>query len=206
MDRSARFSIAFPVLALLCLAAPALSAQTAPAPETAATATPEPKKRSRPVSSELAATLAAGMPKYAPPKPVEPKPEVDEEDLPDLRDADKPRNKIIRLPEYVVREKKPPVFRERDLLGEEGRAELAKRRYAGLGLGLTDGPGLNQGVARYMMQEAARTEDMAAFSELTQTAAATDPEAAKYYKKIGQETYLRSSERVTGDDAWSNGR
>lgn len=86
----------------------------------------EPAKRSRSISPEVAAALAAGMPKYDPPKPVAPK---DEEDLPDMRDVDKPRNQIIRLPDYVVREKRPPVFRERDINTTKGLSAIAMKRY-----------------------------------------------------------------------------
>jgi len=88
--------------------------------------TAESSKRSRSISPEVAAALAAGMPKYDPPKPVAPK---DEEDLPDMRDVDKPRNQIIRLPDYVVREKRPPVFRERDINTTKGLSALAMKRY-----------------------------------------------------------------------------
>lgn len=109
-----------PALALLGLTAAGLVAQTESAGGT------EGPKRGRVVSEGVAAALAAGMPKYDPPKPVEPK---NEEDLPDLREIDKPRNQIIRLPDYVVREKRPPVFRERDINTAKGLAALAKKRY-----------------------------------------------------------------------------
>lgn len=200
MAQHVRFRLVLPVLALLCLTGPVLPAQTA-TPEPAATEKTDTPKRARPVSNEVAAALAAVMPKYDPPKPVEPKSEAE---LADLRETDKPRNGIVRLPEYVVREKKPPVFRERDLLGEEGRAELAKRKYAGLGLSLL--PGMNKDVARYMMQEEDRQIDMASFADLARTGSTGDAETRKYYKKLGQETYLRSNEQVTGNDLWSNGR
>ncbi len=195
-----RVLLGLSALALLCLTTLTLSAQST-APEPATGEKPVPPKRVRPVSNEVAAALAATMPKYDPPKPVEAK---TDEDAPDLRETDKPRNGIIRLPEYVVREKKPPVFRERDLLGEEGRADLAKRKYAGLGLSPL--PGMNKGVARYMLQEDDRQVDMASFADLARTAGAGDAATMKYYKKLGQETYLRSNERVTGNDVWSNGR
>ncbi len=107
-------------LALLGLTASGLAAQSGTAGDQ------EGSKRGRVVSEGVAAALAAGMPKYNPPKPVEPK---SEEDLPDLREIDKPRNQIIRLPDYVVREKRPPVFRERDINTARGLAALAKKRY-----------------------------------------------------------------------------
>jgi hypothetical protein len=96
---------------------PAQSATTTPA------ATP---RRTRAVSAAVAAALAAEMPKYAPPKPAAPEAE---EDLTDQRDIDKPRNQIIRLPDYVVREKRPPVFRSRDINTTKGLGELALKRY-----------------------------------------------------------------------------
>ena len=108
------------ILALFSLPVIGLPAQTgdgAPA---------ETSKRSRSISPEVAAALAAGMPKYDPPKPVAPQ---DEEDLPDMRDIDKPRNQIIRLPDYVVREKRPPVFRERDINTTKGLSAIAMKRY-----------------------------------------------------------------------------
>lgn len=107
-------------LALLGLTASDLAAQTENASDK------EGSKRGRVVSEGVAAALAAGMPKYDPPKPAAP---VNEEDLPDLREVDKPRNQIIRLPDYVVREKRPPVFRERDINTTKGLAALAKKRY-----------------------------------------------------------------------------
>lgn len=108
-------------LALLGLMAAPVGAQ-APAANEAK----EAPKRGRVVSEGVAAALAAGMPKYSPPKPDA---VVNEEDLPDMRDIDKPRNQIIRLPDYVVREKRPPVFRERDINTTKGLAALAKHRY-----------------------------------------------------------------------------
>jgi len=89
----------------------------------------------RAVSENVAAQLAARMPQYTP--PPEPKTDSDagptsdekSEALADLRDVDRPQNQILRLPDYVVREKKPPVFRERDIHSPSGLAALAARRY-----------------------------------------------------------------------------
>ena len=66
------------------------------------------------------------MPKYAPPpKPVEKKPEDDV----DLREVDKPKNQILRLPKYIVQEDRPAVFRERDVNTKQGLSGLAMKRY-----------------------------------------------------------------------------
>jgi len=87
----------------------------------------------RAVSENVAAQLAARMPQYTPPPEPKPKPEGTDADpegeLADLRETDQPQNKILRLPDYVVREKKPPVFRERDIHSPRGLAALAARRY-----------------------------------------------------------------------------
>jgi len=99
--------------------------------------------RGRAVSENVAAQLAARMPHYAPP----PEPTSGSESSPaqkrdatgratngstpseKVEDLDRPQNQIIRLPDYVVREKKPPVFRERDLYNPSGLAALAALRY-----------------------------------------------------------------------------
>lgn len=109
---------------------PAPAAETAPASAPAAVAAPAtttpvqpaPEARRRPISSGLAASLAATMPKYAP--PPEPKPKTPEEE-----EADKPRNQIIRLPQVVVEGDRPPVFTERQLYTQAELARLAARRY-----------------------------------------------------------------------------
>jgi hypothetical protein len=51
------------------------------------------------------------------------------------RETDVPRNGIIRLPQYDVREDKVPKFRERELLTQKGRADVALRRHPGLRFG-----------------------------------------------------------------------
>ncbi len=88
-----------------------------------ATSTTGPKKQ-RIISSDLSKSLSSGI-KYNPPPP--PKPEV--EDV-DMRDIDKPRNQIIRLPKYVVETKRPPVFNDRNLYSKEMLRRLAYKQYA----------------------------------------------------------------------------
>ena len=92
-------------------------------------APPPAPKRTRVISPEVAAALAAATPKFtpAPPKPAaKPTPE---EEQPDLRDIDKPKNTIVRLPKFMVREAKPPVFTERAIYTEKGLTDIAMRRY-----------------------------------------------------------------------------
>lgn len=119
-------------LALLSLAvfAPTSPAQTTtPASLAASTAStdgvqPQPTvKKERVISKDLSSALSVGY-KYQPPPP--PKPEA--EDI-DLRDVDKPRNGIIRLPKYVVEGQRPPIFNDRNLYSKEMLRRLAYQKY-----------------------------------------------------------------------------
>jgi hypothetical protein len=191
------------VLALGCATAswaqaPSASAlSTTPAVEPAEPATPVTSdaapakpKRARAMSNEVAASLAPWMPKYSPPKPIEPKPE---DEAADLRDIDKPRNGIIRLPKYVVSEPKPPVFRDRDLHTKEEMADLALRRHPGLKAGNL--LGLNQPVALLMYQEQERLDNMADLKDEAKTAKRSgDSAAADYITRETARTYLRPSD------------
>ena len=191
-----------PAFFALGLASAGRAQATTPAPEPAAAepakaapaaepdATPAPSKRPRVMSDEVAATLATGMPKYNPPKPVEPKAE---EDLPDLRETDKPKNTIIRLPKYVVKEPRPPVFRERDLHTKSEMADIALKRYAGLRAG--NPFGLNQPIALLMYQEQERLDNMAGLTGDAKTAKRSgDSTAADYILRESARTYLRPSD------------
>jgi hypothetical protein len=82
-------------------------------------------RRERMASDDLSSALSAGI-KYNP--PPKPKPEDQKDDV-DLRDVDKPRNGIIRLPKYMVEGERPPVFSNRNVYTSRGLADLAKRRY-----------------------------------------------------------------------------
>jgi hypothetical protein len=82
------------------------------------------------ISPELAEKLTAVVPKYVPPSPPSAKPR-----LPDAEESEHPRNAIIRLPRYLVREPKLPVIKERDMLTATGQRDLALRRHPGLRFG-----------------------------------------------------------------------
>jgi hypothetical protein len=77
-------------------------------------------RNERTLSPAVTEAIKGGI-KYAPPK--------SEEELVDLRDVDKPRNQIIRLPKFVVEAKRPPVFNERNLYSKEMLRRLAYQRY-----------------------------------------------------------------------------
>jgi hypothetical protein len=179
-----------------------------------AKAAPQPPAapRSRVLSNDVSATISASMPKYnPPPKAPEPKPE---EELPDLRDTDKPRNGIIRLPEHIVRERKPPVLRERDVSTKSGLAALAVGRYITdvdralnrwnfLGVHSTGVSDSTTGRALTMYEEEERLQNMADLNDAAGLASATDKAAGVYIKREAQKTYMRRgdigpSERNTG--------
>ncbi|MDR0353057.1 MAG: hypothetical protein LBI02_06825 [Opitutaceae bacterium] len=98
------------------------TAAGAPLSPDSAPAAPRP---GRGISRASAAALSAGI-TYAPPPP---KP-VEDENV-DLRDIDKPKNEIVRLPTYHVTAQKPPVFTDRSLYTRDNLEKLAISRYLG---------------------------------------------------------------------------
>jgi len=171
-----------------------LSAVALPAQETTDAKSDQPPVRKRAVSQGVAEALAAGMPKYDPPKPVEKEPE---EEAVDMREIDQPRNKIIRLPEYVVREKKPPVFRERDIYTTKGLSELAKKRYLSQSVQALNRytiPLFGMSAEAYALMLYAEDERLKNISELNDTAkdiSLVNPENAKEIKAATRDTYGR---------------
>ncbi len=79
-------------------------------------------KRESALSPGLASTILATLPKYHPPKPA---PAAAAPSGP----ADQPRNGIIRLPDFIVRDRRLPD--PEDLLTEKGRNAAAAARYFG---------------------------------------------------------------------------
>jgi hypothetical protein len=153
----------------------------------------------RSVSPGVAAALSAGAPRYTPPTPAPtPTPEVE-----DMKDVDKPKNGIIRLPKYVVHEARPPIFRNKDLFTMDGMLDLTMRRHAGLmfgnilGLNSTNKPG---SPAYQMMVDDERQDNM---SDLLDTAHAMaqggDFAEGSYILQQSQSTYMRGG----GDWDWS---
>jgi len=135
----------------------------------------------RAVSENVAAQLAARMPQYTPPPskidsdagPTGPAQNEQVEDLADLRETDQPKNQILRLPDYVVREKKPPVFRERDIHSPSGLAALATRRYlseTGQALNRYTLPFFGSGAQAYALARYEEDERLRTIRDLNDTA------------------------------------
>ena len=189
---------------LLLALAPALQAQSTTTAATSGTVTTTSSvstdaSPTPPVSfeshanSHLSFQLADSMPHYSPPKPPPPpQPDVD------IRDVDKPRNTIKRLPKYMVRAPKPPVFRDKDLYTSDGLGALGMKKYAGLNFGPL--PWLNQATAKQMVEDDQRAANMA---DLEDTANAigrgtkSDAAESEYIKKASSETYMRQ------DSSWT---
>lgn len=185
----ARTSLAAITLGVL-IAGPIASAQETTDKEE----DPSPKQSRRAVSKNVAAALAARMPKYSPPKPVEKKKAIDGQDM---RDIDTPRNKIIRLPEYVVRERKAPVFREQDIYTEKGLKELAAKRYfstTNLALNKFTLPLVGIGAEAYALMLYQQDERLKNISDLNESAddvSLIDEDSAEEIRKVTRETYHR---------------
>ena len=175
------------------------------APPAEKPARPSAPKRTRAISPEAAAALSAFSPKYEPlpPKP-EPKPEAEPADL---REIDKPKNGIVRLPKYIVQEAKPPVFRERDIYTQKGLTDVAMHRYisdADRAMNLFTLPLVGTSTEKRAMAMYAEDERLRNMSDLRDAASAAakfDPAAGDYIRKESQTTFLRSS-----DFGWSNSK
>jgi len=145
----------------------------------------------RAVSSKIAADLNLGMPKYAPPTPTP----AAAPEAQDMRDIDKPKNEIKRLPQYVVRESRPLVFRNRDLYTTEGLINLSFKSHPGLLYG--NFLGLNSEVAYQMYLDEQRKANM---DDLADTARAMarggDTAESEYILKASQETFMRPIEET----------
>jgi hypothetical protein len=117
--------------------------------------------RPRAVSPATAAMLAAAAPRFQPvAAPAQPTHESVEE-VPD-----KPRNGIVRLPRYIVREPRVPALSEYQVLTPKGKVELALKTYPGLRFG-SFWIFRNDGIALAMLEEDVAAERARELAELT---------------------------------------
>src|SRR4051812_10193937 len=182
---------------------PATSPVLAPPAERAPTPAPAaPRQRARAISAEAAAALSAASPKYtpAPPKP-EPVPESEQIDL---REVDKPKNTIVRLPKYIVQEPKPAILSERAVHTQKGLEDIAMRRYiseADRALNRFTLPLFGSSMkarAMAMYEEEERLRNMSDLHDAAVGAAQNDRASGAYILRETQQTFLRSS-----DFGWS---
>lgn len=157
-----------------------------------------PPARPRTVSPETTAHLNSALPKFdatlprpdtaaiarpgettAAAKPAEP--------LPDWRDIDKPRNTIVRLPEYVVQEQVPPVVKERVVETPKARLDRALKRNPGLRFG-NFWIFRNDGIALAMQEEEERLVRMKETYELLTLLPAAEQARVK---PVVDQTFMR---------------
>ena len=123
-----------------------------------------------------------------------------------MREIDKPKNTIVRLPEYIVREPKPPVFTERSIHTDKGLTDIAMRRY------ISDvDRALNrftiplfgtskEARARAMYAEDERLRNMSELEDTATAVGTADAAAGTYIRRESEKTFMRSS-----DFGWSSG-
>ncbi len=176
-------------------AAPAAVSPVDGTPATVVSATPKPRVQ-RAISPEVAAQLAASRPKFTPVAPPPP-PTKSEEELPDMREIDKPKNTIVRLPKYVVQEQRPPVFTEREIHTKQGLANLAMRRYLTetdralnrFTLPLFGISNADRALAMYAEDE--RLKNMGDVADQTNMVMKSDAAAGKKVQDVSRQTFMR---------------
>jgi hypothetical protein len=185
-------------------AAPAaLSAHPAPkaAPAAATAPTGASGADRREISSTTASHLSDGLTRFTAPKEEksalnQPKAAVDEEDS---GGGDKPRNGIIRLPDYVVSERPPPVFKQREIMTKEAIAKMMFKKNPGLNLfGFMPLASLNTPIALEMYDEEERLQNMADLRDAAITIRrGGDAQEGDAIKKEAQQTFKH--------DVWGSG-
>lgn len=169
--------------------------------ESAPVPAPERDPGTRSVSPGVAQALADGMPRYHPPTPV---PTQTPEQILAQAESDKPKNAIPRLPAYVVRESRPPVFRNREILTDAGMVGLTFRNHPGLAIGNLFG--LNEGVARQMFYD---DERLTSIDDLSDTAHAMaqggDRAESQFILKETNDTFMRIPDTTWGGPGGGGG-
>jgi hypothetical protein len=149
-------------------------------------------------SNELAGALLNGVPKYAPPAPVQAQ----------AQEEPKPRNGVIRLPQVVVHEEKPPVFNEKQMYTPQSLQDIQIQRYTGLDPAKM--PGVAAPITRYMFadyakqmqSDADRQQNISDSNDMARAAAlGGEPGESEYIKRVSNDTYMRSLDTTpdTGD-------
>jgi hypothetical protein len=156
--------------------------------------------------SSASSAILSGF-KYQPPPPPKPDDEVD------LRDIDKPKNEIIRLPKMTVTAKKPAVFTDRTLYTQDQLKKLAMSRYlttldkkllnkwtfASIGLAIGTS---NEDRAMQMYLDDERLQNMSAMQQQIFTAqAAGNTNAAQQMKSQYYDMFLRPQDTANAAPA-----
>jgi hypothetical protein len=174
-----------------------LATPTAPATAPNTAAEPKQPNRARAISPATAAQLTAALPKFEQPpaasaatpaaNPTPPDSAVD------LREVDRPRNTIIRLPSYLVQEEKPVILTERDVRTPRARLHLALQKHPGLRLG-SFWIFRNDGIALAMLAEEERLEQKQYFEDLVQLTQFSDPGTKATAKQGVEHAFMRTAD------------
>lgn len=123
------------------------------------------------ISPATAARIAALAPKYT---PASAKSAAEENPL--LKEPeDKPKNGIVRLPAYLVRQPKMPALSEAQVLTPKGRVDLAYQAFPGLRFG-SFWIFRNDGIATAMLEEELMAERARQIADLMTLLPANRPE------------------------------
>jgi hypothetical protein len=160
-------------------------------------AEPRSPNRARAISPATAAQLAAALPKFestptVPPATAALHPATPDSGV-DLREVDRPRNTIIRLPSYLVQEEKPVILTEREVQTPRARLHLALRKYPGLRLG-SFWIFRNDGIALAMLAEEERLEQKQYFEDLVQLTQFSDPGTQATAKRGVEHAFMRTAD------------
>jgi hypothetical protein len=148
--------------------------------------------RARAISPATAAQLAAAVAKFEPPPPTPVATPLLDAAV-DLRETDRPRNTIVRLPSYLVREEKPVILSEREIRTPRARLQLALKKHPGLRLG-SFWIFRNDGIALAMLAEEERLEQKQHFAELVQLMHFSDPGIKATAKQGVEHAFMREAD------------
>jgi hypothetical protein len=148
--------------------------------------------RARAISPAIAAQLAAAVPKFEPPPPTPVATPLLDAAV-DLRETDRPRNTIVRLPSYLVREEKPVILSDREIRTPRARLQLALKKHPGLRLG-SFWIFRNDGIALAMLAEEERLEQKQQFEELVQLMHFSDPGMKATAKQGVEHAFMREAD------------
>lgn len=159
-----------------------------PAPPHTVSIADERSTPQRAISPETAAKLGARIATLAPTSATAAS-AVAAPDQSSQPEREKPRNTIIRLPEYIVRDPKVPPIKEREVLTPKARLELARKRHPGAQVG--NFFGLNNGIALAMLAEEERLERKREFEDLASLTRLSDSAAHAKVKREVEQAFMR---------------
>ncbi len=200
---------AFCLIIVLCAGpltfaqSPATTAPEAFSPLVKPAATAPASAPARAVSPATAAHLAITAPKYIAPASATAKAAAS---APDLRETDRPRNTIIRLPNYVVRQSKEVIYKEDQFITPEGKLRRTYARHRGLHAG-SFWLFKNDPAAHQIQGDDERVERRAELSDLLGLLqVGADPAVERSLRTQVQSTFMNSADWLSLDGSFQHSR